>query len=46
MGIFLELVGNKVEMMVRKMVKDRNMVIEKDIFFFVLVGIINISIFR
>lgn len=45
-GIFSELVGNKVEMMVRKTAKDRNTVTEKDIFSPASAGITNTSIFR
>lgn len=42
MGIFLEFVGRCVLIMDRNIMKERNMVIVKDIFFLVLVGIIKI----
>lgn len=40
-----EFIGNWVLIMVRNIVNDKNIVIEYDIFFFVFVGIINVSIF-
>lgn len=44
--MLVELVGNNVDMIVRNIVKDRNIVIENDIFFLVFIGIINIRMFR
>lgn len=44
--MLVELVGNNVDMIVRNIVKDRNIVIENDIFFLVFIGIKNIRMFR
>lgn len=48
-GVVFEFIGSRVLIMVRKIVKDRNMVIVYDIFFLVFMGRVKIkmvSIFR
>lgn len=48
-GVVFEFIGSRVLIMVRKIVKDRNMVIVYDIFFLVFMGRVNmkmVSIFR